>query len=333
MLNNIIYDKFMDFSIQFDTPVAPEQGVVMGFGVFDGVHPGHKLIVSSVREMASSCGALPGAVTFVPHPRAVLPGMEAPELIISVEERLKQLRLAGAQITGVIPFTPAFGALAPELFLQQLLETDAFTLKGICVGEDWRFGSKGKGDASMLARFCSEHGLLFKAVKRLAYQGINISSSAIRLLAGEGKLHEAAQLLGRKVSLSGTVVRGFRVAGKELAAPTANLQLDHGLIVPDGVYAGRAQITKRVFPAVLNIGVAPTYQVGERRIEVHLLDFSGDLYGRKLEVQLLGYLRKEQKFPSPAALKEQITRDIAQATVIYNKEGKQEEEDDQRTWN
>ena len=101
MLNNIIYDKFMDFSIQFDTPVAPEQGVVMGFGVFDGVHPGHKLIVSSVREMASSCGALPGAVTFVPHPRAVLPGMEAPELIISVEERLKQLRLAGAQITGV----------------------------------------------------------------------------------------------------------------------------------------------------------------------------------------------------------------------------------------
>lgn len=321
MLNNIIYDNFMDFSIQFDTPVMPEQGVVIGFGVFDGVHPGHRLIISNVRDMASACGALPAAVTFVPHPRAVLPGMKAPELLISVEERLKQLRLAGAQLTGVIPFTPAFGALAPEAFLKGLLASAGSALKGICVGEDWRFGCRGKGDAEMLSRFCRDHGLLFKAVKRLSYQGTNISSSAIRLLAGEGKLREAALLLGRRLALTGTVVRGFRVAGKELGAPTANLQLEHGLMVPDGVYAGSARLEEENFPAVLNIGTAPTYQVGERRVEVHLLDFSGDLYDRKLEVELLEYLRQEQKFPSPAALKEQITRDIAQATVIYNKEG------------
>ena len=333
MLSYIIYDNFMDFSIQFDTPAVPEQGVVIGFGVFDGVHPGHRLIMSNVSEMAASCGAVPAAVTFVPHPRAVLPGMEAPELIISVEERLKQLRLAGARITGIIPFTPAFAALEPESCLQKLREHPGFILKGICIGEDWRFGSRGKGDAVMLAEYCREHGLLFRAVERLTYQGENISSSAIRLLAGQGELKKAAALLGRKLSLTGTVVRGFRIAGKELAAPTANLQLDHGVIVPDGVYAGSARISGKNFPAVLNIGVAPTYQVGERRIEVHLLNFSGDLYDRKLEVKLLEYLRQEQKFPSPAALKEQITRDIAQATVIYNKEGNKEEEDDQRTWN
>ena len=328
MLNNIIYDKFMDFSIQFDTPGAPEQGVVMGFGVFDGVHPGHRLIISTVRDMAAQCGAVPAAVTFVPHPRAVLPGMEAPELIISVEERLKQLRLAGARITGVIPFTPAFGALGPEEFLQKLLEDPGFTLKGICVGEDWRFGKQGKGDAAMLAEFCSRHGLLFRAVERLTYQGTNISSSAVRQLAGAGELDKASALLGRKISLSGTVVRGFRIAGRELAAPTANLQLEHGLIVPDGVYAGCARVEGKKYPAVLNIGVAPTYGVQERRVEVHLLQFAGDLYGKKLAVELLGYLRQEQKFPSPAALKEQITRDIAQATVIYNHEGNKEEDDD-----
>ncbi|MBO5791153.1 MAG: riboflavin biosynthesis protein RibF [Lentisphaeria bacterium] len=319
MLNIIIYDNFMDFSIQFDTPVAPERGVVMGFGVFDGVHHGHRLIMHHVCEMAESIQALPAAVTFVPHPRQLLSGADAPGLLISVEERVKQLRSAGARSVGIINFTSEFAALEWDEFLKGLLTAPGVTLKGICVGEDWRFGKGGRGNAELLEKFCKEHKLLFRAVKRLTFEGVNISSSAIREMAGKGDLAGAAQLLGRELELSGTVVQGFRIAGKELAAPTANLKLDHDLMVPDGVYAGAVSIEEGRFPAVLNIGFAPTYAVNERRVEVHLLNFSGSLYGRKLNVRLLEYLRGEKKFSSPAQLKEQITRDIARASVIYNK--------------
>jgi riboflavin kinase/FMN adenylyltransferase len=309
----------MDFSIKFDSLSDGRPEIAVGFGVFDGVHPGHRLIISCVAAMAAERGALPAAVTFVPHPRAVIPGMEAPPLIISVEERLQQLRAAGAALTGIIPFTPSFGAMEPESFLTSLLRSPAFALTGICVGEDWRFGCGGKGNAAMLERFCSRNGLSFKAVKRLKAGDVNISSSVIRELAGKGDLAGAAGILGRELELSGSVVKGFRVAGKELEAPTANLELDHGLIVPDGVYAGSCCREGKNFTAVLNIGMAPTYGVGRRRIEVHLIGFNGDLYGEKITVKLLGYLRPERKFSSPEELKKQITRDIAEASVIYNK--------------
>lgn len=323
-MNNIIYDNFMDFSIRFDTLPDRERGVIMGFGVFDGVHPGHRLILRNVCEMAAETGAVPAAVTFVPHPRAVL-GMEAPELIISVEERLEELRNAGAEATGIIPFTPDFGAMAPEKFLEELLNAPEFTLKGICVGEDWRFGKGGSGDAGMLEEFCRRNGLLFRSVERLRYEGINISSSTVRELAGKGRISEAARILGREVTLSGKVVKGFGVAGKELNAPTANLELSHGLILPDGVFAGEAVTEEGSFPAVFNIGFAPTYEVKKRRIEIHLLNFSGDLYGRKLKVKVLEFLRPERKFSGPEALREQITHDIAQACVIYNKKRQTQE--------
>jgi riboflavin kinase/FMN adenylyltransferase len=162
-------------------------------------------------------------------------------------------------------------------------------------------------------------------VERLRYEGINISSSTVRELAGKGRISEAARILGREVTLSGKVVKGFGVAGKELNAPTANLALSHGLILPDGVFAGEAVTEEGSFPAVFNIGFAPTYEVKKRRIEIHLLNFSGDLYGRKLKVKVLEFLRPERKFSGPEALREQITHDIAQACVIYNKKRQTQE--------
>ena len=292
--------------------------MVAGFGVFDGVHPGHRLIIREAAALASERGALTAAVTFVPHPRAVIPGAGVPELIISIPERLKQLRLAGADITGIIDFTPGFAALEAEVFLEQLLKLPEITLAGICVGEDWRFGKKGMGDSALLEKFCREKGLLFRAIPRLYCESVNISSSAIRNLAAQGDLAGASRLLGRPLTLTGKVVRGFQVAGKELAAPTANLELDHGLLVPDGVYAGAVLRQGQLHAAVLNIGVAPTYEVKIRRVEVHLLDFNGQLYGEDLEVRLLKYLRPERKFPSPAELREQIQKDIAETKKLYN---------------
>lgn len=307
----------MDFSIQFDTHLSGICTAVAGFGVFDGVHPGHSLIIRTAAEMASSAGALPAALTFVPHPRAVIPGSTPPGLLISVPQRLRLLRQAGAEVTGIINFTPEFGAMEPEEFLEALLRIPGFKLRGLCVGEDWRFGRGGKGDAELLDRFAQKNGLLFRAVKRLERQGINISSSVIRERAGAGDLAGAAEILGRDLTLSGIVEKGFRVAGSQLNAPTANLHLAHDLLVPDGVYAGAAEFENTIYPAVLNIGFAPTYNVNERRVEVHLLDFSGELYGRELEVSLFARLRPEKKFPSPAELKEQIVKDIANTAAIF----------------
>ena len=309
----------MDFSITFGGLPAGVPKLVIAFGVFDGVHPGHRLIVAETCKLARERGALGAAVTFVPHPRAVVgkPG-DAPELLIGVEERLKRLRTCGAAVTGVIDFTPEFGTLEPEDFLAGLLRRRDFELAGICVGEDWRFGRRGRGDAAMLERFCAANELGFKAVKRLRHGAEDISSSAVRALIRQGKLDEARGMLGSAPCLAGTVVSGFHIAGKELEAPTANLKLEYGVLPPDGVYAGSAEVGARRFPAVMNIGFAPTYGGSERRIEIHLPGFSGNLYGSSLTVELLGFLRPERKFDSPGALKKQIVLDISGADKIFN---------------
>lgn len=315
----IIYDNFMDFSITFGGLPAGDPKLVIAFGVFDGVHPGHRLIVAETCKLARERGAVGAAVTFVPHPRTVVgkPG-GAPELLISVEERLRRLGVCGAAVTGIIDFTPEFGALEPEAFLAGLLRRRDFELAGICVGEDWRFGRRGRGDAALLERFCAANALGFKAVKRLKYGTEDISSSAIRALLRQGKLDEARGMLGSAPRLAGTVRPGFHIAGRELDAPTANLELEYGVRPPDGVYAGSAEVGERRFPAVMNIGFAPTYGGNERRIEIHLPGFSGDLYGAFLTVELLGFLRPERKFDSPGALKAQIVRDISGANKIFD---------------
>ncbi len=316
----IIYDNFMDFSITFDGLPGGVPKLAIAFGVFDGVHPGHRLIVAETCKLARERGGVGAAVTFVPHPRAVVgkPGDAPPELLISVEERLKRLVACGAAATGVIGFTPEFGALEPEVFLAGLFRRRDFELAGICVGEDWRFGRQGRGDAALLKEFCAANNLGFKAVKRLRHGARDISSSAIRALLRQGKLDEARGMLGSAPSLAGTVIAGFHIAGKELDAPTANLKLEYGVLPPDGVYAGSAEIRGRRFPAVMNIGFAPTYGGSERRIEIHLPGFSGNLYGSFLTVELLGFLRPERKFDSPGALKEQIVLDISGANKIFN---------------
>ena len=310
----------MDFSITFGGMPAGVQKLVIAFGVFDGVHPGHRLIVAETCALARERGGVGAAVTFVPHPRAVVgrPGAAAPELLVSVEERLKRLNACGAAVTGVIDFTPEFGTLEPEAFLAGLLRRRDFELAGICVGEDWRFGRRGRGDAALLERFCVANNLGFKAVKRLKYGTKDISSSAVRALIRQGKLDEARSMLGSAPCLAGTVVSGSHIAGKELEAPTANLQLEYGVLPPDGVYAGSAEVGARRFPAVMNIGFAPTYGGNERRIEVHLPGFSGNLYGSFLTVELLGFLRPERKFGSSGALREQIVLDISGADKIFN---------------
>ena len=291
-----------------------EERFVVAAGVFDGVHRGHAEIIRSAAEAASASGARVMALTFRPHPRAVISPGSAPVLLIPEEERVRLLRAAGAHRCCFVNFTPACAELTPEAFLERLRENGLFTVAGICVGSRWRFGAGGSGDAAVLEKFCGKYGWIFRPVAELTCGGVTISSSAIRAAAAAGELERAAAMLGREVCLYGEVGHGFGVAGPVLAAPTANLKLAAGVLPPDGVYCGSASTGGGRYPAVVNIGVAPTFgEAGERRIEVHLLDFRGSLYGASMLVALRRFLRPERKFSSPEELRRQIAQDIVEA--------------------
>lgn len=286
---------------------------IAAVGVFDGVHPGHRAIINAARRRADECGAGVLALTFIPHPRKLLDEKNAPPLLVSEAKRVELLLEAGADCCGYIDFTPGSAALEPLDFLAALRDNGIFELAGICVGENWRFGRMGRGNKEVLAGFCAANNWSLDTVKELELDGVTISSTAIRQALSAGDLDYASRLWGVPVELTGIVERGFQIAGSKLSAPTANLKTDYLLPLPFGVYSGKTDVDGKTYTAVLNIGVAPTFGHDLCRVEMHLLDFSGDLYGRNLTVRLSKFIRKERKFSSPEELKTQIAADIKAA--------------------
>ena len=286
--------------------------LVLGIGVFDGVHLGHQKIIQHLKIMAEKNNAKAVAVTFLPHPRAVLCPDDPPVLLISPLERIKRLKAAGADGIGVINFQPCFATLEPEEFLEQLCDMD-FELKGICVGSKWRFGRFGRGDKSLLEKFAQSRKIDFCPVEEVKINQTLVSSSLLRKLTSQGDLEGVKKLTGFLPILSGQVVHGYKDASGKLSAPTANLILSYGVIPPDGVYAGRCFIEGKELPAVLNIGFSPTFKRDgqPRRIEVHLIGTSCDLYDKELDVELVKFIRPEIFFNSIEELKKQIFQDIS----------------------
>lgn len=303
MENIINFSRNLTFG-QFSSYVA-------AIGVFDGVHRGHRQIIKKAFERARSCGAGVIAVSFSPHPRSLFFPQAPPELLMTESQRAAALLAAGADDCVFINFTPAVASLEPEIFLEELKNNSGLNICGICVGSNWRFGAGGRGNRELLAGFCKENNWSFDAVQELEFEGETISSSAIRKAVAAGQLERAASMQGYPVQLTGVVEHGFHIATDELAAPTANLRLTAGVMVPDGVYSGSAVVDGKRYPAALNIGVAPTYGNGLRRIEIHLIGFSGSLYGRELCVELYRFLRPEKRFASPDELRQQIAKDIS----------------------
>lgn len=286
----------------------------LGIGVFDGVHLGHRLILAEVLAAAGETGSIPAAMTFDPHPRAVLRPDESPMLLVPLKERVRLLREAGAELVWVVPFTPEFARLEPRQFLDRLLGCPEVEVSGICVGRHWHFGRNGTGDSAFLEHYAVERGIRFRGCPELELAGETVSSSAIRRAVAAGKLDRAAEMLGRPYRLIGTVERGYHAASDRLDCPTANLAFIAGVLPPDGVYAAAAWRDGVPYAAAVNIGFAPTFgwENSVRRVEVHLLGFSGNLYGCELGVEFLSYLREERTFPDPEALKQQIDQDMAQ---------------------
>lgn len=263
-------------------------------GTFDGVHLGHRRVL----EVALETGLPVTALTFHPHPRTVVHGNQV-ELVSSPERRVELLREHGATEVVVIPFTLETAAQEPEQFVAEHLAGAEI----VVAGDGFRFGHRRSGDLGTLEQ-------LGFGVRRVPLVD-GFSSSEIRRLVHQGELEGAARQLGRPFELDGVVVPGDQRGGT-LGYPTANLALDPALLVPSfGIYAGAARAPdRRLYRAAISIGINPHYGGQERRIEPHLLDFAGDLYGQRLVVELWERLRDERAFASEADLVAQIARDV-----------------------
>jgi riboflavin kinase / FMN adenylyltransferase len=264
----------------------------VALGTFDGVHLGHRRILDAA--LAAAPGLAPTVVTFWPHPRIVLGNEVA--LLTTLDRRLELLAAAGLEEALVVEFTPELAQMEPAVFADELLRPLGAEL--VVAGRDFRFGRGRTGDLEVLERL----GFGVRPVELLP----GVSSTAIRALLREGRVEEAARALGRAPEVEGVVVSGD-ARGGTLGYPTANLAVERELLVPAyGIYAGWADEHR----AAVSIGTNPHYGGHERRVEAFLLDFEGDLYGKRLVVQLWRRLREEQAFSSEEELVAQISRDV-----------------------
>lgn len=287
--------------------------ISVAFGVFDGVHLGHQMLIERLQSMAEKTSAEPVAITFYPHPREILAPDEPPLLLVSRKKKIDLLGELGVKAVVTMPFTPEFASLSAETFLDDCLYASGIDITGICVGSDWRFGHKGQGSIETIKHYADVHNFKYDPVKELVINGKIVSSTAIRRAVSSGLLKEAKEMLGRNYSLSGRVISGYTIGSSLLECPTANISISHGIIPPRGVYAGYAVFEKEKFPAAISIGISPTFAELHRSvsdIEVHLLDFKGDLYGKELETEFVEYIREERCYPSGQGLKQQVAEDI-----------------------
>lgn len=288
------------------------KNICIGIGVFDGVHRGHAELMGHLAQYAREHGSYPVALTFSPHPRTLVSPDHPTKLLIGLDERKDLLKHYGAKDVFIINFNHAFANLEALDFLKILTSSDEVKISCISVGLNWKFGKNGAGDAQLLKKFCDKKGIDFSPIVELQCDGGKISSANIRIAIANGLLKKASEMLGRDFSLRGTVVKGFSFAGSKLEHPTANLVTESEILPPDGVYAARTSIDGKDYLAAVNIGIAPSFEFNRqcRRIEVHLLDFEGNLYGSTLQITLIEYLRNERFFESHEALKEQIISDV-----------------------
>ena len=287
--------------------------IFLAIGVFDGVHLGHRAVIGHALRAAEASGGTAVALTFDPHPAAILRPQQAPALLTSTRHKLRLLAQLGVRHALVVTFDAGFAVTPPEEFIRQLAES-ARPLRQICVGEDWAFGKGRKGDLALLRRLGVALGFDAVGLPAVTVDDTTVSSTVIRSAVEAGDLALASRMLGREFSVMGTVAEGKKL-GRTLGFPTANLRPESEQLPPNGVYAVRVACGGKSLGGVANIGIRPTVspQATEPVLEVHLFDFSGDLYGQDLEVSLLRFLRPEQKFPSLDALRNQIAADISAA--------------------
>lgn len=288
---------------------------IFALGFFDGVHLGHQALLRACAELAKEKACETAAITFESHPQSLFSN-STPPLITTLEDRFRLLLRHGVEHIYPFPVTDEVMSTSWRDFLEKLLECGG---AGFVCGEDFRFGHKGEGTAEKLKAFCEEKDLPCVIVEARTIDGIRISSTHIRALLEAGDTEEANRFLGHPHILSGTVVHG-RQLGRTIGIPTANLELPEGVLIPRfGVYACRACFDGREYLAVTNVGTRPTVSGHHITVEPWILDFDGDLYGKRITLEFHAFLRPERKFDSLEALQREILKNAAKTRNFFEK--------------
>jgi len=288
------------------------RGCVATIGNFDGVHRGHQAILARLRERAAELGLPSCVVIFEPQPREFFSPDKAPARLTRLREKLRLLREQGVDLVLCLAFNRRLRELSAAEFVHATL-VEGLGVRHLEVGDDFRFGCDRAGDFDFLLKMGAVEGFTVEAATTIEIDGERVSSSRLRQVLAEGQLALAEKLLGRPFSITGRVMHGQKL-GRQLGAPTANIQLKRRSTPLSGVYIVSTEIDGQVQAGVANIGMRPTVESdGKPHLEVHLLDYQGDLYGRLLRVTFHSKLRDEQRFASLEALKTAIDADIAAA--------------------
>ncbi len=290
---------------------------VVTIGSFDGVHLGHQALIRRAIEEARRVKGETVVLTFNPHPMKILFPQKKLMLITPHEKKLALFEGMGVDVVIGYPFTRELSEKPPEAFVEEILCRGIRPLK-VVVGYNFTFGKGRSGTAETLRDLGNAFGFDVEVIDPFQVDGRPVSSSRIREMILRGDLQGVLRLMGRRFSFSGKVVCGNR-RGKELGVPTANLQVDPDQILPEGVFAVWVRVGDVLHQGVLNIGRRPTFGSGELSVEVHLIGFSGDLYGRDLCVELVEKIRDERPFEGPEALLQQIRADIEKASEILRR--------------
>jgi len=305
-------------------PAAAAAPVALTIGNFDGVHLGHQEMLAELKRAATRLGLPTCALTFEPHPREFFAPDKAPTRLTSLREKLELLAACGVDRVHVCRFNYAFAQTTAEDFIDGIIAR-GLGARWVLVGDDFRFGARRAGSLVMLKQAAPRLGLDVAALASVTLDGERVSSTALRQALAAGDLERAGRLLGRTYSISGRVVRGDGL-GRKLGFPTANVQMKHNRPPLTGIFAVRLHgAASEPLPAVASLGVRPTVkQQGAPVLEVHALDFSGDLYRRHVRVEFLHRLRDEEKYADLATLTRQIALDAKNARAFFDRQGARE---------
>jgi len=298
---------------------SPERDTLLTVGVFDGVHLGHKHLISELLRQAGEKGLLSGVVTFRQHPEDLLSSKKQLPFLTDIKTRVRLLQNEGVDIIVPLSFTKDLARLDARRFIGLLRKH--LKMRGMVIGSDFALGKGREGDTGTLRRLGKEMDFSVTVVPPMEINGEVVSSTTIRKAMAEGNMEKVRMLTGRYFSLHGRVVTGAG-RGEGLGFPTANLDVNSGqALPPDGVYAGLAHINGKIYQTMTNVGKDPTFGVSERTIEAYLLDYSGDLYGHELTVDFVARLRDEKKFKNVDELKKQVAEDVRQGKNILESTG------------
>lgn len=304
-----------------DTPLPTSEPSVVTLGAFDGIHRGHQELLNRIKTIAAERGGTGILLTFEPHPQRVIAPGTAPPLLSIREEKLALLEEMGLDTLVILPFNRQLSQMEAEDFVRIVL-VEALDVRFLVLGNDHAFGKGRRGRPELLRTMALELGFEVEVVDAVTDNGDSISSSLIRKIILNGDVQRARHLLGRPYSMKGLVIRGDQ-RGMELGFPTANISLPNPekCIPGNGVYAVRSIVGGSMYSGACNIGTRPTFNNGQRVIEVHLFEFDQDIYGESIEVMFFTWLREEKTFEGPEALKKQIENDVTDAERSLAQEG------------